>query len=114
MRRRRAVVPSILWLLVSATAATAADPDDQPENPSCSACTLRHRHLQERLEAKSEDDRDGGECRIKGDIGSEGKRTYFVPGDLDYERTEIETEAGEKWFCSEIEALFDGWRPAAP
>lgn len=50
-------------------------------------------------------------CPIKGNISSNG-RLYHMPGTLNYERTEINEARGERWFCSEIEALTAGWRRA--
>ena len=52
------------------------------------------------------------ECRIKGNINSKGKRIYHVPGDNYYQRTRIDVEKGERWFCSEAQARAAGWRRA--
>jgi micrococcal nuclease len=49
-------------------------------------------------------------CRIKGNINSEGEKIYHVPGGKYYEQTVIEPERGERWFCSEAEAVAAGWR----
>ncbi|MEC3860368.1 thermonuclease family protein [Mesobacterium sp. TK19101] len=51
-------------------------------------------------------------CVIKGNINSDDVRIYHVPGQRDYERTTIKTEQGERWFCTEDEALSAGWRRA--
>ncbi|MGR3504033.1 thermonuclease family protein [Pseudaestuariivita sp.] len=51
-------------------------------------------------------------CRIKGNVSSKGVRTYHLPGQAHYERTGIRIERGERWFCSEAEALGAGWRKA--
>jgi endonuclease YncB( thermonuclease family) len=48
-------------------------------------------------------------CRIKGNI-SESGRIYHVPGSEWYDRTQINTARGERWFCSEAEAKAAGWR----
>lgn len=48
-------------------------------------------------------------CPIKGNISSAGK-VYHVPGSIDYERTVIDEDRGERWFCSEDEAKAAGWR----
>ena len=37
---------------------------------------------------------------------------YHRPGGAAYESTLIETNKGERWFCSDQEALGAGWRPA--
>ncbi|KNG92538.1 thermonuclease family protein [Pseudaestuariivita atlantica] len=52
------------------------------------------------------------ECRIKGNVSSKGSRIYHVPGQVDYERTGIREERGERWFCTEAEARASGWRRA--
>jgi hypothetical protein len=31
-----------------------------------------------------------------------------------YARVKIDVSRGERWFCSEAEALAAGWRPASP
>ena len=50
-------------------------------------------------------------CPIKGNI-SEGGRIYHTPYSRWYDRTQIDPARGERWFCSEDEALAAGWRPA--
>jgi comEA protein len=50
-------------------------------------------------------------CRIKGNINLEsGERVYHTPNSPWYARTEIDTSAGERWFCTEREAQEAGWR----
>lgn len=49
-------------------------------------------------------------CAIKGNINRGGERIYHVPGGEHYERTRIDTSKGERWFCSEDEAVAAGWR----
>ena len=51
-----------------------------------------------------------GECRIKGNISDSGK-IYHIPGDPWYDRTQVDTSKGERWFCTEAEARAAGWRP---
>lgn len=53
-----------------------------------------------------------GDCRIKGNIASDGERIYHMPGQQHYARTKISEGKGERWFCSEAEARAAGWRPA--
>lgn len=48
-------------------------------------------------------------CPIKGNISRNG-HIYHTPWSPWYERTRINTSKGEKWFCSEAEALAAGWR----
>jgi micrococcal nuclease len=50
-------------------------------------------------------------CVIKGNISSStGEKIYHVPGQRYYEQTKIEPEKGERWFCTEEEAMANGWR----
>ncbi len=51
-------------------------------------------------------------CTIKGNINSEGEKIYHVIGCQSYNKTIINEDAGERWFCSEAEALAAGWRKA--
>ena len=50
------------------------------------------------------------DCLIKGNISSSGERIYHVPGGQYYNKTKITISKGEKWFCSENDALASGWR----
>lgn len=50
-------------------------------------------------------------CRIKGNINHDGERIYHTPwGSRSYDRTKINPEKGERWFCDEAEAVASGWR----
>jgi hypothetical protein len=49
-------------------------------------------------------------CAIKGSIFSSGDRIYQVPGGEYYAATRINPAKGERWFCSEAEAIAAGWR----
>ncbi|MBD2744376.1 cold shock domain-containing protein [Coleofasciculus sp. FACHB-1120] len=50
-------------------------------------------------------------CNIKGNISvGTGNKIYHVLGGEDYESTRIEPASGEKWFCTEAEAIANGWR----
>ncbi|MGB3788804.1 MAG: hypothetical protein WA949_12390 [Phormidesmis sp.] len=52
-------------------------------------------------------------CNIKGNISiSSGRRIYHLPGMEDYENTKIEAKHGERWFCSEADAISNGWQKA--
>lgn len=52
-------------------------------------------------------------CTIKGNISQTGgTRYYHLPGMEDYENTVIDPAMGEKWFCSEQEAIANGWQKA--
>jgi micrococcal nuclease len=52
------------------------------------------------------------DCLIKGNISSSGEKIYHLPGCHDYDKTVISESRGEKWFCSEAQAVEAGWRRA--
>lgn len=55
------------------------------------------------------------QCLIKGNISyGSGEKIYHLPGDSCYDLTKINTSYGERWFCTEQEALSAGWRHADP
>lgn len=56
-------------------------------------------------------DQSSSQCVIKGNISSGGK-IYHLPGCGSYSQTIINEVQGEKWFCTEEEALSAGWRKA--
>lgn len=60
--------------------------------------------------AAAASDQPSGDCRIKGNISSDGTRIYHLPGRRSYGPTRIDLSAGERWFCSEAEAVEAGWR----
>ncbi len=49
-------------------------------------------------------------CVIKGNISSGQVKIYHVPGGAYYEATKIDPGFGERWFCTEQEAVANGWR----
>lgn len=49
-------------------------------------------------------------CPIKGNINRQGGRIYHTPWSPWYERTQINEDQGERWFCDEAEAQAAGWR----
>jgi cold shock CspA family protein len=52
-------------------------------------------------------------CHVKGNISvSSGNKIYHLPGMEDYESTVIDEGGGERWFCSESEAIAAGWKKA--
>ena len=53
---------------------------------------------------------DQSQCVIKGNINNKGVKIYHAPWSRSYKRTKINTSKGERWFCSEQEALAAGWR----
>mgnify|MGYP001799912700 FL=1 len=52
-------------------------------------------------------------CLVKGNISiSSGRKLYHLPGMKDYEETTIYPDEGERWFCSEADAIAAGWTKA--
>lgn len=51
-------------------------------------------------------------CNIKGNINDRGEHIYHVPGQAYYSATRINPARGERWFCSEWQAWWAGWRKA--
>ncbi len=50
-------------------------------------------------------------CFIKGNISFDsGEKIYHVPGGRFYDATVISPGQGERWFCTEQEAINNGWR----
>ena len=50
-------------------------------------------------------------CVIKGNVAfDDGEKIYHVPGGEYYDATVINSNYGERWFCSESEAQAAGWR----
>jgi len=53
----------------------------------------------------------GDQPVIKGNISqTTGEKIYHVPGGEFYDKTVIDESAGERWFCTEQEAVAAGWR----
>ncbi len=53
-------------------------------------------------------------CHIKGNISVDtGERIYHVQGQEFYSRASIRPDQGERWFCTEEDAVAAGWRKAA-
>jgi hypothetical protein len=51
-------------------------------------------------------------CNIKGNISKKGQRIYHLPGQENYDEIVITPSKGERYFCSEEEAVKAGWRRA--
>lgn len=47
---------------------------------------------------------------IKGNISASGEKIYHVPGGAFFDKTVIDGAKGERWFCTEAEAIAAGWR----
>ena len=50
------------------------------------------------------------DCVIKGNINRKGEHIYHLPSQQFYARAKINEGNGERWFCTEAEALAAGWR----
>lgn len=50
-------------------------------------------------------------CVIKGNVSRNG-HIYHLPWNPWYGRVRVDEARGERWFCSEDEAIAAGWRPA--
>ncbi len=51
-------------------------------------------------------------CTIKGNISTRKEKIYHLPGCGSYTKTSIDESAGERWFCTEQQAVQAGWRKA--
>lgn len=52
-------------------------------------------------------------CTIKGNISlNSGTKYYHLPGMRDYDKTKIDIKKGERWFCTEEDAISHGWKKA--
>ncbi len=51
-------------------------------------------------------------CSIKGNVSTSGEKIYHLSGCQSYQKTIIDETKGERWFCSEDEAVKSGWRKA--
>ncbi|RUX45520.1 hypothetical protein EOA22_34780 [Mesorhizobium sp. M7A.F.Ca.US.014.04.1.1] len=49
-------------------------------------------------------------CNIKGNISETGDRIYHMPGQRYYDETVVNPAKGERWFCSQWDAWWAGWR----
>ena len=49
---------------------------------------------------------------IKGNINSSREKLYHVVGNASYNETIIDPSKGERWFCTEDEAVANGWKKA--
>lgn len=52
-------------------------------------------------------------CPIKGRVMDAGAQIYLTPWSPGYMKAGVLPEKGERWFCSEREALDSGWRSPA-
>lgn len=79
--------------------------DAQPDDPA-----VVGRDFTSGLGAEEQPEPDA-ECVIKGNVSIEtGERIYHVPGQEYYDETVIDEDYGERWFCTEEDAVAAGWR----
>lgn len=52
-----------------------------------------------------------GGCPIKGRDDNRRGKVYLVPWSVSYERFNVRERNGDRWFCSEEEAIEAGWKP---
>lgn len=52
-------------------------------------------------------------CEIKGNISAKGNRFYHLPGGKYYNGIIVQPEKGERWFCTEAEAVDNGFVKSA-
>ena len=91
---------------VRAAAMSADDPTATPLPTPTIDPVLLIRYEEERTDAEG---RIYIQCLIKGNINSKGSKIYHVPGTSAYNSTKIDTAQGERWFCTEAEAIAAGW-----
>ena len=60
---------------------------------------------------KAKDDKKAG-CDIKGNISSGNAKRYHLPGTVFYDSVKVDEAKGERFFCSEEEAVAAGWEKA--
>lgn len=49
-------------------------------------------------------------CAFKATVDRKGNRVYFAPWSPWYRNFKVDTARGDKWFCSEVEAIAAGWK----
>lgn len=49
-------------------------------------------------------------CGIKGNINERGEHIFHAPGQENHLATRIDPARGERWFCSQWEVWWAGWR----
>ena len=88
----------LLAVLFITAFAQTTEPQPKPEQPVCPVCLDPFGNLIY----------EG--CMIKGNINSKNDHIYHCPRWRDYDKTIIDEEKGERWFCTEEEARNAGWR----
>ena len=75
------------------------------EDPSCQEGYINNQKLPAYRIVK----KGSGMNLIKGNI-SKGRKIYQTPGSKYYDNTRIDTDVGERWFCSVYDARENGWK----
>ena len=52
-------------------------------------------------------------CSIKGNVNSEGEKIYHYPNGQYYNRTIVNLDEGDRWFCTGAEAEANGFRASS-
>lgn len=52
-------------------------------------------------------------CSIKGNVNSEGEKIYHYPNGQYYNRTVVNVDEGDRWFCTGAEAEANGFRASS-
>lgn len=84
----------------------------QPDSQADTAPAPTPEGASEQAAPAAPDEPASGGCEIKGNINAEGEKIYHVPGGRSYDKTSIDQDEGERWFCSTAEAEGAGWRAA--
>jgi len=105
-RVRNNLAPSSATYVPTATAEASEDVEPTPNPTPTIDPVLLIRYEEERTDAQG---RVYIQCLIKGNINSKGSKIYHIPGSSAYNSTKIDTSQGERWFCSEAEAIAAGW-----
>jgi hypothetical protein len=53
------------------------------------------------------------ECLIKGNVTAAGEKIFHLPGGVYYDRVKIDFSQGDAWFCTEGEAVQQGFRKSS-
>jgi hypothetical protein len=90
-------------LFVPPAPTTAPIPTQAPARPSASE-----------LSARGELTIHAPGCDVKGNVGfNDGTKIYHIPGGKFYDATTIDPRYGERWFCTEEDAVNNGWRKSS-
>jgi hypothetical protein len=48
-------------------------------------------------------------CLVKAQISASGEKAYQLPGWKHYADTVVDPRFGDRWFCTTVEAVANGW-----